>query len=470
MAAWRESRAAIRLRALDPALDIPPTDPDLESRVADRLRPDEVGSLFRAASDRSRGPDGEPSRSRFRSVAGEYLDLPDDAAAAEIVDRRARADPPDGGFEVAVIRADAPEERARICDGWSELERSIDDAEQERSRTRDDAARRAGAAGAFSFLAAAEVGDLGDLLERFRRGAIEPLDSRLRTAVSHRFREARLPALAADSVADWVALAALADHREQLPRPVIRRALLQVGSISGADPDAYGPRIVEDDRIPWPDPLGTTPRTAVVLGAIDGPLALARSLGALGQAIRLGFLRTHRGPVARFVDPAFAVACGVLFRRLVLSRTFPTEIGVRIDAAALSALRLEEAVAPRLAWAYLQVAYDSSRRAGSAPDRRRIEETVEHATQRPASPAELATARSCTPTGAAVLRGTVLGILTEEYLRTRFGREWYLERRAVSCLREGWEAEPENTAESMAAARGIGTIEPTPILDGCRPE
>jgi hypothetical protein len=470
MAAWRESRAAIRVRDLAASLDLPQIDPDLESRVADRVRTAEVAELFRAAADRSGRTDGEPSRSRFRAVASEYLDRPGGDASAEIAERRVRADPPDGGFEVAVIQARAPERRARLYEEWSELERSIDDAEQDRSRNRDDAARDAGAAGAFSFLAAAEVGDLDDLLERFRRIAIEPLDSRVRTAVGRRFREARLPALTANSAADWVALAALADHGEQIPRPAIRRALHEVRSIPGAEADESGPRLVQDDQTPWPDSLGTIPRPAVALGAIEGPLALALSLGAFGQAIRLGFLRAHRGPVAHFVDPAFAVACGVLFRRLVLSRTFPNEIGIRIDPAALSALRLEEAVAPRLAWAYLQVAYDRSDHAGSAPDRRRIEETVERATQRPVSPAEVATARACTPAGSAVLRGTVLGILTEEHLQTRFGREWYLERRAVSCLREGWEAEPENTAESMAAAQGIGTIEPTPILDGCRPE
>ena len=31
------------------------------------------------------------------------------------------------------------------------------------------------------------------------------------------------------------------------------------------------------------------------------------------------------------------------------------------------------------------------------------------------------------------------------------------------------QAEPDETAESMAAALGLGTIEPTPVLDGCRP-
>jgi hypothetical protein len=98
-----------------------------------------------------------------------------------------------------------------------------------------------------------------------------------------------------------------------------------------------------------------------------------------------------------------------------------------------------------------------------------IRETLERATGRPMPAGELSAAAEAGPGWADELRGTILGLLLEERLRTRHGRCWIAERRAAEFLGEVWEAEPHDTAESMAASLGVGTIEPTPLLDGCRP-
>jgi hypothetical protein len=62
-----------------------------------------------------------------------------------------------------------------------------------------------------------------------------------------------------------------------------------------------------------------------------------------------------------------------------------------------------------------------------------------------------------------------LAALVEERLLTRHGSRWFLDRSAATALQEWWEAEPGETAESMAAASDVGTIEPTPLLDRYRP-
>ena len=71
--------------------------------------------------------------------------------------------------------------------------------------------------------------------------------------------------------------------------------------------------------------------------------------------------------------------------------------------------------------------------------------------------------------GAAMLRGTVYGLLLEERLMTRFGRGWFRSEAARDDLREIWDAEPGQTAESMAASLDLGTIDAAPMLDRCRP-
>jgi hypothetical protein len=73
------------------------------------------------------------------------------------------------------------------------------------------------------------------------------------------------------------------------------------------------------------------------------------------------------------------------------------------------------------------------------------------------------------PVCADLLRGEVLGVLLEDAVMTRFGRGWFENRAAGRFLQEIWEADPEETAESMASSLGLGTIDPAPILDMFRP-
>ena len=202
----------------------------------------------------------------------------------------------------------------------------------------------------------------------------------------------------------------------------------------------------------------------MVVGGIGGPAALASGLGCLGRAARAGFLRSVAGPAAaRWSDPAFSWAVDVAYRRLIRSRRFLAEVGLawspRIDAA----LCHEEALAPRLAWTYLWLYRDGE------PSQVEMEEGALRATGRPAPPAWRWSLEEREPDGASELRGTVLGLLLEERIKTRFGHDWYRTPSARRFLREIWEAEPQETVESMASALGLGTIEPTPVLDCCRP-
>ena len=170
-----------------------------------------------------------------------------------------------------------------------------------------------------------------------------------------------------------------------------------------------------------------------------------------------------------FGDPAFAVASRVLFRRLASNEAFRGAVGLEGPEDLAVDLRLEEALAPRISWTYLLLAIRSeSSPAGSsssvAPD-----EALRRATGRIADPLRSGLRDASDPSGAAELRGTVLGLLMEERLLCAVGRDWFTSRNARRILNEAWEAERQETAESVASALDLGTIEPTPILDRCRP-
>jgi hypothetical protein len=167
---------------------------------------------------------------------------------------------------------------------------------------------------------------------------------------------------------------------------------------------------------------------------------------------------------ARWCDPAFAVAAEVLCRRLILSRPVRAQIGLRTGESLRLDLRFEEAVAVRMGWSYLVSVLD---RGGSRGER--LESAIRRAAGRPATALDAVWIREEDPVGAAILRGTVYALLLEERLMIRYGRDWFRSTAARDLLRECWEAEPGESAESMARALDLGTIEPTPIIEGCRP-
>jgi hypothetical protein len=200
------------------------------------------------------------------------------------------------------------------------------------------------------------------------------------------------------------------------------------------------------------------------VGTCAGPAALRAALGALGAATRTAFVAATRGGArARFADPAFTVAADVLYGRLAACPRFREAAGLPENAAALRALGLHEAVATRVGWVYLQTVLANVDARDEAFGR-----SIERASGGPVTPAHRARVRDRDPSPAATLRGTVLGLLLEERLRSRFGRGWFAAPRARSWLRSVWEAEPDHTAETMAAAAGLGEIEPTPVLDASR--
>jgi len=288
---------------------------------------------------------------------------------------------------------------------------------------------------------------------------------------SARDRRLRAPSLSEpEHPADGPWLRDLVQHASRFGREGVPTVLRVVGGALGADPDAGGPGI----RIAAAPPLGSRPwigpdRPGVSLGRAEGPGALRAALAAFGRAARACFVNDVAGPAGLVgADPAFEAAAGVLFRRLVLSPAFRSRFGPAADEGLDADLRLEEALAPRAAWTYLELA--RRRRSNEAsPVDGEARRALRRALGRPAAVDELRDVLATDPRGAAGLRGTVLALLLEERLMSRWGRGWFLEPRAGTFLREVWEAETGQTAESVADGLDLGTIEPTPILDGCRP-
>jgi hypothetical protein len=202
----------------------------------------------------------------------------------------------------------------------------------------------------------------------------------------------------------------------------------------------------------------------VVPGIIAGPVGLWDLLGVFGTAVRAGRLAEMRGTAAvRFADRAFAYAAHTLWRRLVLCPRFRAEAGLRPDDAEIHDQAFHDAVAMRLAWAYLQTVTT-----GIDPDDPEFETMIQRASGGPSTPAHRLAVSHRDPAGSAELRGTVLGLLLEERLRLRFGRNWFSRAEARRWMLEMWEAEPDLTAEEMANSLDLGTIEPTPMVDACR--
>ena len=468
MAAYREACDEARLAAAcaeapRPAAS-PADDGRLEEGVADGLRAEQVASCYEAARDAAPGRDGEQARARFRSVARFFLDRSSVEASLEIAERF-RETP--GAFELLLSRSEDDAERLRLHEAWIRHERRLLPARLARRRSRDQAAREVGASSSTVFLALEQPAALAALRDRFARGVIEPLDRAVRAASVERQRRSRL----GGHPADGPRLAALAEHRAIVPGSSIAAALRRIGSMVGWDPDAVRPAAIADSaEATWPELYVTPDRGPVILlGAVHGPAGLARGLGTLGLAARAAFLRERRREATHWTDPAFECSVDLIFRRLLHAPSSREWLDLGENPEAAADLRLEQALAHRLAWAYLVLALATTDDPADPPGEEVTEETLERALGRPATPGEKAAVVDGDPRGAAVLRGTVFALLLEERLLTRFGRDWVRDRGARRMLHECWEAEPDENVESMAAALSLGTIEPTPILDGCRP-
>jgi hypothetical protein len=363
--------------------------------------------------------------------------------------------------------ADRPSDRDRLCARWRAVQDEVAELRAARSGLRDAAAHAAGAEDAVAWAAARCVIDPFEVLEAFERGAFAPLDERVASAAHE--RGSRILGTS-PGPGDDAALGSLSRHDATLPPAEIPPLLRRLGAGLGIDPDSdRGPAIVAVDREDRPyasvAPWGSArPRVTVPVHR-GGPGGVRDALAAFGRGCRFAVVRRLRGDDAALTaDPAFDVAAEVLFRRLVLSSEF-----VRWSALAgrerwAADARFEDAVAPRVDGALLAVT-----RAPIELLAARSRETFARAAGRPSSPGRETRAWSRDPAVCDRLRGTALGVLVEERMLSRYGNRWFCDRSAGRWLFEAWEAEPGETAESMAGSMSVGRIEPTPVFDRCRP-
>lgn len=442
-----------------------------DERIEDALRPAEVGAARRAAAEAQAGPGGERPRRRFRLLAHPYLDRAAAEQQAELEVCRAKLEWPRRGFEFEILTNPSPDERRRSHDRWAAAEERLRDLRVQRSLAAVTAARAAGAASLADFLATLHPVPSDPLCAAYEAGAIAPLDDAIERASRDRRSRSPLPLTHPEHAADSPVAEALVAYAERFPAAGVPTVLRVMGRALGCDPDLAGsPGVIRDaEACVGARPWITRGRAYVLIGALDGPGTLLEALAAFGRMARRAFVAgTRRAAGAVAADPAFDVAAGVLFGRLMLSPTFRARFGPRPEEGLDADLRLELALPPRLGWTYLYIALQGRGSEGDPPTAE-SGRALRRALGRPAAVDQLLVPFRCDPQGAAQLRGTVLALLLEERLLSRWGREWFSAGRAGRFLRECWEAEEEQTAESVANVLDLGTIEPTPILDGCRP-
>ncbi|HEX6849996.1 MAG TPA: hypothetical protein VF139_01215 [Candidatus Polarisedimenticolaceae bacterium] len=413
-----------RLRRLAGA-DAAPPDPDVDAvreRAADLLRADTVTAHLREGLDL-------------------YLDEASRDADAEIAERERRSAIPSPSFEGATAVAEDPAERARLRGAWEAFERAVEPARAARGELRADAARRAGARDVAELRERTLAVDLRAVLAEAERVAIAPLDEAV--------------ARAARSAAGTPAAT--------LPR--VEGVLRRLGSAMGEDPDARGPRVLGGSESLWRTEAIAPPgdRATVVLGTRRGLEGFLDALGAFGAAARATAVSRERGADALAGEhPAWARAAETLFRRLPLDAGFREFAGIREDPLLEDHVRLEAAVAPRLAWAAASVALERDPPARAADGFRR-------ASGREPDPSIRAAAWDRDPLPAAAWLGAMWAVLLEERLRTRWGRRWSVARGASSWLHDVWLAEPDSTPDAMAREAQVGTMTADAVLEACRP-
>jgi len=442
-------------------------DPALVERVEDHLRPTEV----RAAFERAQGTGDEAVRLAHRARARLFLDRVAADQSRELAARGAFPEGRDRDFELASGPSAALRREAYAS--WLAEEDELQSLRSDWAAVREEGCCGVGAESVTAWLAAEHPLDPAALVAPFETGAIAPLDAAMGAAAREPVASGSAHILGPAEPAEVPRARTLWEHHQRFATAAVAPVLRRLGAVLGADPDAGGPVLLDPDpRNAWPEarPVGPTGAT-VRLGALAGPAALRSALGQFGRSARALFVASLRGNAgALWSDPAFDSAAEVLFRRLVLNRDFREQHGPARNVELDRALRYEEALAPRLAWTYLDLVLRRSGRSGSATVRDgEIGRAFQRAGGRPATLDQRIRLHAGDPVGAALLRGTVLALLLEERLLSRLGRGWYAVPAARGLLREFWEAEAEQTAESVASALGVGTIEPTPVLDRCRP-
>ncbi len=439
---------------------------DLGEQVADHLRRSSVAKAFEGAATESRGTDGSRSR-RLRALIPGYLAHAVSEQAAELAARRQAQVRPDGGFATAIALAASPPRRRELVERWDRQEKEVRSAAAEVRSAAEAGARSVGAPGLGGLLAAGSPGEPDQLLDGFRRIVFDPLTPAIHDAWNRRGSESTMALVGDRHPADLLPLRLACDHLDGWPDGHEVSVLRRLGRRIGADPDTGAIDLRPGQGVHRPELFFTGTVPILLMGRIPGPASLRTAVAQLGRAARWSFLATRRGTSVRWWDPGFDRAAEVVFRRSVGTREFSEWAGVRVDETLLDDLRLEEALAPRLAWTYLYFSLHSG--ADGVPETDEVEERLHNALGRSPTPDLRGLTLRLDLGGADELRGTVYALLLEERLLTRFGRRWFLDPAAVRLLREYWDAEAGSSIEEMANALDLGTIEPTPVLDGCRP-
>ncbi|HXV75361.1 MAG TPA: hypothetical protein VD788_03515 [Candidatus Polarisedimenticolaceae bacterium] len=433
-------------------------------RLSDGLGARTIAGVYQRAALASGRSAAEGERRPFRALAALYLDRatrePDDELAR--IRAASGADPAE---ETGWMLEPDPVARRRALAASIAREDRESRWMRDRIELRERAARDAGATSVVGLLDAAQPRASAAIAREFERDAIEPLDEAISAAARQRRQRFGLDPdeNAASETPAFLSMAALAGR---LPATAIHGVVRRVGTRFGEDPDSAGPHLAPR---PAPGPRSFVGLTrdglaVIVAGAVAGPGGLRDLLGSFGVAARAGRIADLRGTAAvRFADPAFAHASSTLWRRLPLCPRFRREAGLDADDWEIRELAFQEAVAMRLAWAYLQTAVTGID--GSSPAFDRI---VRRSCGAAATPAERRAVADRDPSWSAQLRGNLLGLLLEQRLRLRYGRDWFSRNEARRFLVEMWEAEPEMTAEEMAGSLDLGTIEATPMVDAFR--
>jgi hypothetical protein len=408
-------------------------EPERE-RLADCIRPESIREAFEAARRSRTGPAGEEAKRRLRLLIPAYL-----AEAATDLRRGFSGGhglAPEGRARRLAEASWAPEPAVRARAFGDLVEDAVRrrDFETERRAAFDRAAARAGASDARGLLDATAPAPPGAFLDRVEREAIAPLDEAVgRGAV---LRRRRSPWCSGDRPLPMEEpfLERLGDRAGLYPGAVVRAAVREVARAigdGGSVPDAE---------------------------AHGGPGGLLLAFRALGSGLHAAIsvrLGVHPG-----ADPAFGCAWRELFARVAARAKGLDRLVPALDEESRRDVAFEIALVPRRMWA---------RGSGSIPWEPAQILREERASGRPTA----AACRTPNPRApierSAPLRGTLLALHLEERLLSRFGYAFWEARGARRLLEEIGEAERGETAESVAAALGAGTMDASPILDAYRP-
>jgi hypothetical protein len=227
-----------------------------------------------------------------------------------------------------------------------------------------------------------------------------------------------------------------------------------------------------DDRAPgvaW-FPIRVPEEIAISHGAPPSPDAYASGFFAIGQALAASYVSPSLPIEQRRVhDRALARGFGWLFSDLLCDPLWLEAFPTGPDPLALArALGLRQLYAVRRCAGRVPVALALADLPAGADPRRLAERYVEDvaaATHFEVRPPTYLDAVDAELGVLAELRGRCLAASLGEHLRLRFGRRFWTARGAGELLKEIWNTGSTYTADALAAALGLGPLEPARLAD-----